>query len=194
MLRDLEDEGAVERKRGKRGRQGRRPAQHGGGRHRRPRPRRRTHRPSRRLGQRTERAPRREILIACRRASAAGPPAPGVGDRALVRIETARGDEPATRPIRAGSSSCWPRRAPRLLGVFRIEPRSGAARRAGRQEERLGRVSPCPRRSAAAREDGELVAVEPLGRAPRLRPAGGPGGGAARLGAAARRPSARSRS
>ena len=109
-----------------------------------------------------QQGPAPEITIHAGASRRGGLPAPGLGDRALVRIETARGDDPAQPRYTGRVVKLLAKPRARLLGLVRIGP-EGA------------RVVPSDKRNASAEysvepdmldgaEDGELVAVEPLGR------------------------------
>ncbi len=106
-------------------------------------------------------APR--ILLHSTRQTRPGVPAPGVGDRALVRVDTARGAEDEAPSYTGRVVKLLAKASPRVLGVMRLDPKTGA------------RVVPVDKRNASSEfavpeqerggaEDGELVAIEPIGR------------------------------
>ncbi len=103
------------------------------------------------------------ILVHVPKQPRPGHPVPGVGDRALLRIEPtadAGGDEPA---FTGRVVKILPKARMRLLGVVRVGRDNGT------------RVQPVDKKNASAEyflpieerngaEDGELVSIEPLGR------------------------------
>jgi ribonuclease R len=79
---------------------------------------------------------------------------PGVGDRALLRIEKSGEDETSARVIKV-----LDRAKHRVLGVFRGLP-GGAGRLVPIDKKQLGRELAIPADHAAGAVDGDLVAVE----------------------------------
>src|SRR5262249_17009058 len=83
---------------------------------------------------------------------------PGVGDRALLRVEDSAG---AADPIRHSGHviKLIERRRQRVLGIFRAEP-GGGGRLAPIDKKELGRELSIPAGGAAGARDGDLVAVD----------------------------------
>ncbi len=83
----------------------------------------------------------------------------GVGDRALLRIETRARDDEVAQLYRPRHQAARPRQAARARHL----PRAAERRRpagAGRQETARPRACDRRRRDASTRKDGDLVAVE----------------------------------
>ena len=127
MLRDLADDGLVEKQRGRLNRPGALPAVAVLDDHR-PRRRRRARSPSRPSG-REDGEPAAADPHRRRRAAARSR-RPGIGDRVLARLPPG---EPAGRPTPRASSRCSERQPSAVLGVFRVAP-DGAPHRAGRPQ------------------------------------------------------------
>ncbi len=109
-----------------------------------------------------EQGPAPRILVRGPRERRPGQLAPGVGDRALLRIETASGED--AEPAYTGRVVKLLAKARlRVLGVMRLDPRTGA-RVVPVDKKNSSSEFAVPDGDRAGAEDGELVAVEPIGR------------------------------
>ena len=110
-----------------------------------------------------ERGPAPRILVHVPREARSGRPAPGVGDRVLLRIDTARDDE-AAATFSGRAVKLLSKAQPRIVGVTRVDAKGGMrvvpVAKKGASDEL---VVPDGERGDAT--DGEVVAVEPIGRA-----------------------------
>ena len=106
-------------------------------------------------------APR--ILIHLSRERRPGQPAPGVGDRALLRVEMARGAESDEPSYTGRVVKLLAKARPRMLGVMRLDPRIGA-RVVPVDKKNSSSEFAVPEEERAGAQDGELVAIEPIGR------------------------------
>ena len=114
--------------------------------------------PSPRSGTREEHGPVPTILLARRPASRGRAPVPGVGDRALVRVDAVKADDDRTG-TRAASSRSSPSRPPQVLGIFRAAPGRRRPARPGRQEVPRTGISRSIPGTRARPRDGDLVAA-----------------------------------
>jgi ribonuclease R len=105
-------------------------------------------------------APR--ILVMARPKKKPGPPAPGPGDRALMRVELVVGAEPGEPAYIGRVVKLLPRATTQVLGIFRADPRGGG-RIVPIDKKNVNRGELCvgPGDEGPAR-DGDLVAVEVL--------------------------------
>ncbi len=110
-----------------------------------------------------EQGPSPRILVHVAKNHQGSGPAPGVGDRVLLRIDALRSTDESGPTHSARFVKVVSKSQPRVLGVMRRDPRLGA------------RIMPVDKRNSATEfmvpegelggaEDGELVAVEPVGR------------------------------
>ncbi len=111
----------------------------------------------------------RIILHAPKRAKP-GTPVPGVGDRALVRTERERDAAPGAPAYSGRVVKLLSRQRARILGVFRVDARSGGGRIAPIDRKQLGRELSVSEADRGEARDGDLVAVDIL----RTRVAGVP--------------------
>lgn len=104
-----------------------------------------------------------KIAISAPRKPRANMPAPGLGDRALVRVEAVPDPAPHEPTYTGRLIKLLPRARTQVLGLFRADPLGGGGRIVPIDKKSLGRgelqVSEADRGEA---EDGDLVAVEPL--------------------------------
>ena len=103
-------------------------------------------------------APR--ILVMARPKKKPGPPAPGPGDRALMRVELVVGAEPGEPAYIGRVVKLLPRATTQVLGIFRADPRGGGRIvPIDKKNVNRGELSVGPGDEGTAR-DGDLVAVE----------------------------------
>ncbi len=112
--------------------------------------------------------PAPKISIHAPRRGRPGEPAPGVGDRALVRVEPARGHGKGEAPYNGRVIKLVARARLQSLGVFRASPQGGGrilpVDKKGRAQEYTVSVA-----DAGEARDGDLVSIE-LSRATRYGP------------------------
>jgi ribonuclease R len=101
-----------------------------------------------------------------------GQPLPGVGDRALVRTEPDRDAGPDDPPYVGRVVKLLSRARSRVLGVLRVAP-NGVARIEPIDKKQIGRELAIAAEDRGSANDGELVAVDIIGKtrfgAPRAR-------------------------
>ena len=106
--------------------------------------------------------PAPQILVMAKARQKPGAPAPAPGDRALLRVELVRGVEPGQPAYTGRVVKLLPRARPQALGIFRADPRGGGRimpidkKNIYRGELSVGQGDEGPAR------DGDLVAVEIL--------------------------------
>ena len=105
-------------------------------------------------------APR--ILIYVPRRAKPGTPMPGVGDRALVRTERDRDAEHGAPEYSGRVIKLLSTQRARVLGVFRVDARSGGGRIESIDKKQLGRELAVSEADRGDARDGDLVAVEIL--------------------------------
>ncbi len=110
----------------------------------------------------TGQGPAPQILVMAKARQKPGAPAPTPGDRALLRVELVPGAEPGEPAYTGRVVKLLPRAKTQVLGIFRADPRGG------------GRIVPIDKKNANRGElsvalgdegpacDGDLVAVEVL--------------------------------
>ena len=103
------------------------------------------------------------------------PKSPGIGDRALLRIEETGDTDEAIRHT-GRVIKIIDRAKQRMLGIFRSLP-GGGGRLVPVDKKALGRELAIPPGATGNAQDGELVAAD-VAKARPLRPAGGPHEGA----------------
>ncbi len=106
--------------------------------------------------------PTPRILLHVPRRAKPGFPMPGVGDRALVRTERERDPEPGAPDYSGRVIKLLSKQKSRVLGIFRADARGGGGRIEPIDKKQLGRelaVSESDREDA---RDGDLVAVDIL--------------------------------
>ncbi|MDQ6701813.1 MAG: ribonuclease R, partial [Pseudomonadota bacterium] len=103
-----------------------------------------------------------QILVMAKARQKPGPPAPAPGDRALMRVELVPGAEPGEPAYTGRVVKLLPRAKTQVLGIFRSDPRGGGRivpidkKNVNRGELSVGLGDEGPAR------DGDLVAVEVL--------------------------------
>ena len=107
-------------------------------------------------------APR--ILVHRRRDRRSGLPAPGIGDRVLLRIETASGAEGGQAAYAGRIVKALGKPKPRLFGVIRFDSR-GRASLVPIDKRNSSADYVVPEAALGEAREGELVAAEPIGRA-----------------------------
>lgn len=110
-------------------------------------------------------APR--IIIAPSRRQRAGEPAPGVGDRALVRVEPASEEGPQVYTGRI--IKLIAKMKAQVLGVYRVNRERGGGYLVSVDKKSLGREIIIPAGAEGEAEDGDLVSVS-VARGTRLGP------------------------
>ena len=106
--------------------------------------------------------PTPRILLHMPRRAKPGMPVPGVGDRALVRTERERDPEPGAPEYAGRVIKLLSKQRSRVLGIFRVNAKGGGGRIEPIDKKQLGRelaVSESDREDA---RDGDLVAVDIL--------------------------------
>ncbi len=104
--------------------------------------------------------PAPQILVMAKTKQKPGPPAPAPGDRALMRVELVQGAEPGEPAYTGRVVKLWPRATTQVLGIFRADPRGGGRIvPIDKKNVNRGELSIGPGDEGAAR-DGDLVAVE----------------------------------
>ena len=106
--------------------------------------------------------PTPRILLHMPRRAKPGMPTPGVGDRALVRTERERDPEPGAPEYAGRVIKLLSKQKSRVLGIFRVNAKGGGGRIEPIDKKQLGRelaVSESDREDA---RDGDLVAVDIL--------------------------------
>ncbi|MEI2734645.1 MAG: ribonuclease R [Rhodoblastus sp.] len=106
--------------------------------------------------------PTPRILLHVPRRAKPGFPMPGVGDRALVRTERERDPEPGAPEYSGRVIKLLSKQKARVLGIFRVNAKGGGGRIEPIDKKQLGRelaVSESDREDA---RDGDLVAVDIL--------------------------------
>ncbi len=110
----------------------------------------------------TGQGPAPQILIMAKARQKPGPPAPAPGDRALLRVEMVPGAEPGEPAYSGRVVKLLPRAKMQVLGIFRADPRGGGRivpidkKNVNRGELSVGLGDEGPARN------GDLVAVEVL--------------------------------
>ncbi|HEX4769034.1 MAG TPA: ribonuclease R [Lichenihabitans sp.] len=112
-------------------------------------------------------APR--ILVHQRKDKRSSLPAPGVGDRVLLRVETARSGEDGQAAYTGRVVKALGKPKPRLFGVIRFDSR-GRASLMPIDKRNSSADYVVPEAALGEAQDGELVAAEPIGRARGLGP------------------------
>jgi ribonuclease R len=110
----------------------------------------------------TGQGPAPQILVMARPKQKPGPPAPAPGDRALMRVELVQSAEPGEPRYTGRVIKILPRTKTQVLGIFRADPRGGG-RIVPIDKKNVNRGELCvgPGDESPAR-DGDLVAVEVL--------------------------------
>ena len=107
-------------------------------------------------------APR--ILVHVPSGRKTGQPAPGIGDRALLRIETARGVDDGEPDYTGRVVKLLAKARPRMLGLVRRDSRGDGIRVLPVDKKNASAEFIVPAEEQTEAEDGELVAIEPIGR------------------------------
>jgi ribonuclease R len=106
--------------------------------------------------------PAPQILVLAKTRQKPGPPAPFPGDRALMRVERVPGAEPGEPAYTGRVIKLLPRAKTQVLGIFRTDPRGGGRiMPIDKKNVNRGELSVGPGDEGAARH-GDLVAVEVL--------------------------------
>ena len=106
--------------------------------------------------------PAPQILVLAKTRHKPGPPAPFSGDRALMRVERVPGAEPGEPAYTGSVIKLLPRAKTQVLGIFRADPRGGGRiMPIDKKNVNRGELSVGPGDEGAARH-GDLVAVEVL--------------------------------
>ncbi len=106
--------------------------------------------------------PAPQILVMAKTRQKPGPPVPAPGDRALLRVELVPGAEPGEPAYTGRIVKLLPRAKSQVLGIFRADPRGGGRiMPIDKKNVNRGELSVGPGDEGAAR-DGDLVAVEVL--------------------------------
>jgi ribonuclease R len=106
--------------------------------------------------------PAPQILVTVKDRKKPGAPAPAPGDRALMRVELVPGAEPGEPAYTGRVVKLLPRVTTQVLGIFRAGPRGGGRiMPIDKKNVNRGELSVGPGDEGAAR-DGDLVAVEVL--------------------------------
>jgi ribonuclease R len=106
--------------------------------------------------------PAPQILVMAKTRQKPGPPVPAPGDRALMRVELVPGAEPGEPAYTGRVVKLLPRAKTQVLGIFRADPRGGGRIvPIDKKNVNRGELSVGPGDDGAAR-DGDLVAVEVL--------------------------------
>ncbi len=106
--------------------------------------------------------PAPQILVMAKTTQKPGRPAPGPGDRALMRVELVQGAEPGEPAYTGRVIKLLPRGNTQVLGIFRADPRGGGhIVPIDKKNVNRGELSVGPGDEGIAR-DGDLVAVEVL--------------------------------
>ena len=106
--------------------------------------------------------PAPQILVIAKTGQKPGPPAPAPGDRALLRVELVQGAEPGEPAYTGRVVKLLPRAKTQVLGIFRADPRGGGRiMPIDKKNVNRGELSVGPGDEGMAR-DGDLVAIEVL--------------------------------
>jgi ribonuclease R len=110
----------------------------------------------------TGQGPAPQILVMAKARQKPGLPAPAPGDRALMRVEPVQGAEPGEPAYTGRVVKLLPRAKTQMLGIFRADPRGGG-RIVPIEKKNInrGELSVGPGDEGIAR-DGDLVALEVL--------------------------------
>jgi ribonuclease R len=109
-----------------------------------------------------ELGPTPKILVMAMVRQKPGAPAPAPGDRALMRVEPLPGAEPGEPAYTGRVIKLLPRSRPQLLGIFRADPQGGGrVAPVDKKNINRGEVIIAPGDQGEAR-DGDLVAVDVL--------------------------------
>ncbi|MGA7385942.1 MAG: ribonuclease R [Methylocella sp.] len=106
--------------------------------------------------------PAPQILVIAKARQKPGPPSAAPGDRALMRVEPVQGAEPGEPAYTGRAIKLLPRVKTQILGIFRTDARGGGRiMPIDKKNVNRGELGVGPGDEGAAR-DGELVAVEVL--------------------------------
>ncbi len=106
--------------------------------------------------------PTPRILLHAPRRAKPGTPIPGVGDRALVRTERERDPEPGAPAYTGRVIKLLSKQKSRVLGIFRVNARGGGGRIEPIDKKQLGRELAVGESDREDARDGDLVAVDIL--------------------------------
>src|SRR5947209_15287753 len=101
-----------------------------------------------------------KILVHVPRKPRPGMPAPGVGDRALLRVEAVRDPDKDEPPYSGRVVKILSRSKARVLGIFRAEPSGHGGRILPIDKKQAGRELAVAEADLGGAKDGDLVSVD----------------------------------